>query len=140
MMVEARGQKPFLVIEDEEGGQYRVARVKQGEEGVVLARAESEEMAWLMAAALPVALLRDEPWVMTVSWSEHEFRIRDVLHSGVELETVGVHAVRDVVETVVALTRTPASLVALLQGAPKDVLEEALRHLREAGPSNSGRT
>lgn len=103
----------------------------------MMARTETEETGWLLAAALPVALLRDDPWVMTVVWSGFEFRIRDVVGSGVELETVGVHAVQDVVDNVVALTRTPESLLALLRGAPQDVLQEALRRLRETDPGES---
>lgn len=140
-MVHRGGEKPFLVIEDdEEEGLCRVVRAssqEEIEEGVVLARTETEETGWLLAAALPVALLRDDPWVMTVAWSDFELRIRDVVRSGVKLETVGVHGVQDVVNTVVSLTRTPESLLALLRGAPRDVLEEALRRLRETDPGES---
>ena len=132
-MSAGRRDKPFLVEEEEETERFVVVPTTSIETGEVVARAEAEPVGWLLAASLPVALLREDPWVMSADWSEHEFRLRDVVGSGVEMERLGVHVVRDAMEVVVAVTRTPDRLAALLRGAPREVVEEALSQLTELG-------
>lgn len=117
----------------EEGGWFLVVPAGERRGRATIARAESEPMARLVAAALPIALLQDEPWVVKATEEAEELRVRDLPASGVGLEGIGVHAIRETLETLVSVTRTPESLGELLRGAPPEVVDEALRKVRGAG-------
>lgn len=132
-MAEGARARPFVVVGDEDTRRCRVATQPVAEEDSdeVVARSQTESVGWLVAAALSVALYREEPWIAPARWSDLEFRVRDISDSGVELQGIGVHAMADAMEVVVALTREPETLLALLRGAPAEVRARVLEGLGE---------
>lgn len=123
--------RPFHVVEDEEAGCFLVVPAGDSGQRRVVARAERESAAWLIAAALPAALLRDEPWIFQAGEAEDVFFLREGTVSTVELAGLGVHVLRDPVQALASVTHNAQTLAGLLRAAPPEVLEQALSQVGE---------